>query len=321
MKHISILAIQEATVSSIDSAYQLFNRVNDFLHYQGKPADYTIEVIGLHQQILLNKNLYAIRVNTTIDAVKDTDVIIVPMLCGGFSQAIQNNSAYFNWIREQHKKGAEIVCLCVGSFLLAATGVLDGKKAAVHWAAKNEFMQLFPDVHVQKNAVIVNDSNIYTCGGGFAYLNLLLYVIERHHGKAMSILAAKMFEIDPQRDSQQPFMIFMAPKQHGDADVLAAQQLIEKDPTQSFSIDSICTALHVTRRTFERKFRKYTGDSVAVYIQKVKVEYVKQQLETSQKNINEIIYGVGYNDADAFRRVFKKYTDLAMSDYRKKYSS
>ncbi|MEO5997953.1 MAG: AraC family transcriptional regulator, partial [Chitinophagaceae bacterium] len=115
------------------------------------------------------------------------------------------------------------------------------------------------------------------------------------------------------------FMIFVGQKRHSDKEVLNAQELIENNPAEKFTVDEICSKFDVGRRTFERRFKKCTGNSVSEYVQRVKVEFTKKQLESDTKTVNEIIYEVGYNDIDAFRRVFKKHTDLSPVDYRKKY--
>ncbi len=321
MKHISILALSDAVMSSIDSSYQVLSRVNDFQKYAGKPPFYTVEMIGLQKSSVLNNGLYSIRVNRTIEEVSKTDVIVIPLICGDFSKTFEKNENYIRWILSQYQNGAEIVCLCVGSFLLASTGLLDGRKCAIHWAAKNEFTAMFPAITIIEDTIITDENGIYTCGGGYSYLNLLLYIIEKHLGRDMSILASKMFEIDIERKSQNQFIIFIGQKRHADKDVLAAQEMIEGNPTSNFTVDEICEKITIGRRTFERRFKKCTSNSIAEYIQRVKVEYAKKQLETGRKSINEIIYETGYNDVDAFRRVFKKHTDLSPVDYRKKYSA
>ncbi len=129
-----------------------------------------------------------------------------------------------------------------------------------------------------------------------------------------------MFEIDIERKSQNPFAIFMGQKGHGDEVVLKAQEFIENNPTTSFSVDQVCDKVGVGRRTFERRFKKNTGNSIVEYIQRVKVEFAKQLLEKGAKTVNEIIYETGYKDIDAFRKVFKKFTDLSPIDYRKRYA-
>src|SRR6185312_11283947 len=138
MKHISILPLYDATVTSIDSSHQVLTRVNDFMKYQAKPSFYNVEIVGLERKTSFNHGLYNIHVDKTIDQVKKTDVIILPLLCGDFSESISKNNKYKDWVIEQYYNNAEIVCLCVGSFFLASTGLLKDRKCAVHWAAKNE---------------------------------------------------------------------------------------------------------------------------------------------------------------------------------------
>ena len=315
------MPLYDATVTSIDSSHQLFSRVNDFMQYQRKPKFYEVEIVGVEKEIRLNNGLYVIHADKTIDQIETTDVIVIPLLCGNFTNAIANNAIYKEWIIARYHNNAEIVCLCVGSFFLASTGLLNNKKSAVHWAAKNEFSKMFPDITVIDDSIITDENGIYTCGGGFSYLNLLLYIIEKHLGREISILASKMFEIDIERKSQHPYVIFTGQKQHGEEMVLRTQDFIENNPTASFTVDEICQKFGVARRTFERRFKENTGNSILEYIQRVKVEFVKKQLETGRQTVNEIIYKAGYNDTDAFRKVFKKFTALSPVDYRKKYAA
>jgi transcriptional regulator GlxA family with amidase domain len=321
MKHISIIPLYDATLTSIDSSHQIFSRVNDFMRYQGRPAFYNIEIAGLVKETVSSNGLYTVRADKTIHEVVKTDVIVLPLLCGDFQTAIEINQVYNDWIIDQYSRGCEIVCLCVGSFYLASTGLLDGRNCAIHWAAKQEFQQRFPKVQIVDDTIITDENGIYTCGGGYSYLNLLLYIIEKHLGREMSILASKMFEIDIERKSQNPFMIFIGQKKHGDQNVLTAQDFIENNPTEVFTVDSICEKLGVARRTFERRFKKCTGNSIIEYTQRVKVEFAKKHLEKRLKTVNEIVYEAGYNDIDAFRKLFKRITDLSPIEYRKKYAA
>ncbi|WOK07508.1 helix-turn-helix domain-containing protein [Imperialibacter roseus] len=320
MKHVSILPLYEATVTSIDSSHQILNRVNDFMAYQGRPPFYQVEIVGLEEKTSMGGGIYDIRVDKTIDRVPKTDLIVLPLLCGNFPEAISKNQPYKDWVVAQYHSGAEILCLCVGSFFLASTGLLAGRKCAVHWASTNEFKTLFPEVEVVDDGIISDEKGIYTCGGGYSYLNLLLYILEKHMGKEISILASKMFEIDIERKSQNPFMIFVGQKRHGDEAVLKVQEYIENNPTEVFSVDAMCEKAGIGRRTFERRFKKSTGNSIAEYIQRVKVEFAKKHLEMGRKTVNEIIYETGYNDVEAFRKVFKRFTDLSPIDYKRRFA-
>jgi len=321
MKHISILILKEATLTSIDSTLQLFTRINDFLKYQGRPPYYTIELIGATKSTALNNGSFYIRADKTLEEVTKTNLVILPMICGDFVKAINSNKDFYGWIENQYAAGAEIASLCTGSFVLASTGILNTKKCAVHWAAANDFTIMFPGVTVAGDKIMTDENGIYTSGGGYSYLNLLLYLVEKHLGREFSVLASKMFEIDIERSSQNSFAIFMGQKQHGDSDVLTAQEFIENNYTEKFTVDELSTKCGVGRRTFERKFKKLTGNSFMQYAQRVKVEAAKKQLETGKKTINEIIYEIGYNDINAFREVFKKYTGFTPIEYRNKYKA
>jgi transcriptional regulator GlxA family with amidase domain len=319
MKHISILALKDATMTSIDGSLQLFSRINDFLKYSEKKPFYTIELVGLTDHTYLNEKLYSINVNKKIGEIKKTDLIVIPIICGDFSQTLKSNEGYCDWIKEQYHNGAEIASLCVGSFFLASTGLLNGRTCATHWAAKNDFEIMFPTVNLIEDSIITDENGIYTSGGTYSYLNLLLYIIEKHLGREMSVLASKMFEIDIERKSQNQFLIFMGQKRHNDGEVLKAQEFIENNPDKKFTIDEISSKFGIGRRTFERRFKKSTGNSIIEYTQRVKVETIKKQLELGRKTINEIIFEIGYNDINAFRNVFKKYTGMSPVDYRRKY--
>ncbi|MBO9730269.1 MAG: helix-turn-helix domain-containing protein [Chitinophaga sp.] len=321
MKHISILALNDATMTSIDGSLQLFSRVNDFLKYNGTPPFYTIEVVGPAAHTTLNGGLYTINVDKNINDVKKTDLVVIPIICGDFQKILRSNERCCDWIRKQYQQGAELASLCVGSFFLASTGLLDGRKCATHWAARHEFETMFPAVNLLEDAIITEENGIYTSGGNYSYLNLLLYIIEKHLGREIAVLAAKMFEIDIERKSQHPFLIFMGQKKHDDAEVLKAQEYIEDNPDKRFTIEEISEKFGVGRRTFERRFKKSTGNSLIEYIQRVKVEAIKKQLELGTKTVNEIVFDIGYNDVNAFRKVFRKYTGMSLVNYRKKYQS
>jgi transcriptional regulator GlxA family with amidase domain len=320
MKHISILVLNNATLTSLDGTHQLFTRVNDFLKYYGQQPFYQIDLVGTTGETLLNDGLYTIKATKTIDEKLKTDLIIIPIICGDYSKTIDLNKAFTGWITAQYGNGAEIASLCVGSLFLASTGVLDGKNCAAHWAVRNDFQNMFPLVNVLDETIMTDENGIYTSGGTYSYLNLLLHIVEKHVGREISILASKMFEIDIDRKTQHQFSIFSGQKRHNDTEVLNAQDYIEKHTAEKIAVEELCAKYAVQRRTFERRFKKSTGNSVSEYIQRVKVETVKKQLETGRKTINEIVYEVGYNDLNAFRGVFKKYVGMSPVEYRKKYA-
>ncbi|MEX2639348.1 MAG: helix-turn-helix domain-containing protein, partial [Balneolales bacterium] len=224
------------------------------------------------------------------------------------------------WIIRQYKQGAEVASLCVGAYLLAATGLLKGKKCSTHWAHAAAFRNLYPDVDLVDDRIMTAVDGIYTSGGAYSYLNLLLYLIEKNTNREVAVLASKMFMIDIDRDSQSPFIIFEGQKDHGDELVREAQQIIENSYNQKIAVADLASRVTLSRRTFERRFKTSTANTVYEYIQRVKVEAAKKQLEMGRKTVSEVMYDVGYSDTKSFRDLFKRVTGMSPVDYRIKFN-
>lgn len=321
MKHISVLAPLHATMSSVDVPHQIFLRINDFFRYQGKPPYFEVELVGLTREVPVYGGSYTIHADKTIDEVKVTDLIIIPILCGPAPELLNGNEAFVPWIQQQYRQGAEVASLCVGAYLLAPTGLLNGKQCSIHWHAVSEFKHMYPEVHVVNDSIITDEQGVYTGGGGFSYMNLILYLIEKYTNREMCVLASKMFQIEIDRKSQAPFVIFMGQKEHGDELIKKAQEFIEKNYQDRITTEQLTTVLFTDKRNLERRFKKATSNTVGEYIQRVRVEAVKKGLETSDKTVQELMHEAGYSDSKAFRSLFKKITGLTPLAYRSKWQS
>jgi transcriptional regulator GlxA family with amidase domain len=320
MKHISILVPKGAILGSLEGSRQLLTQVNSFLASKGAGSIFKVELVGLTHETKLCGGAFTANVERLIKDVKKTDLIIIPAIDGDFQQAIEDNKEFIPWIIQQHNKGAEVASLCVGAFLLAATGLVDGKKCATHWLAENAFRKMFPEVILVTEKVITDEQGIYTSGGAFSYTNLILYLIEKYAGRELAVLSAKVFALNIERQDQLSFVIFQGQKDHDDDSVKMAQEFIEKNFQDKITIDQLSSMLALSRRNLERRFKKATSNSVVEYMQRVKVEAAKMSLESSRENVNEVMYKVGYTDSKAFRTTFKKITGLSPIEYRNKYN-
>jgi transcriptional regulator GlxA family with amidase domain len=320
MKNITILVPEQAILNSIEGPRLLFTEVNDYLKRMGKPAKFKVQLAGLKHNTPVYDGMYTVYTNVLIQDVAKTDLIIIPAFDGNLKNALKANEAFIPWIIKQYKAGAEVASVCLGAFLLAATGLIKGRQCATHWGAVNEFRKMFPDVYLVEDKIITDDQGIYSSGGAFSYLNLILYLIEKHAGREVAVLSAKAFQIDIDRRSQSPFIIFHGQKDHEDDQVKKVQEFIESNPHEKLSVDQLATMFALGRRNLERRFKKATANTVIEYIQRVKIEAAKKSFETSRDNINEVMYSVGYADTKAFRMVFKKFTGLSPIDYRNKYN-
>ena len=319
MKHVSILVTQGAILGNIEGPRQVFAEVNNFLNSNGKSPHFKIDLVGLKKNSQLNSGLYSIA-TTPLKDVKKTDLVIIPAMYGDLNKAIEQNKEFIPWIIEQYKQGAEIASLCLGAFLLASTGLLEGRKCATHWLAANVFRQMFPEINLVEDKIITDEQGIYSSGGAYSSLNLILYLVEKYSGREAAVFCAKAFQIDIQRDSQSPFMIFTGQKEHNDDSIKKAQEYIESNFQEKVTIDQLASMLALSRRNLERRFKKATSNTVTEYIQRVKIEAAKLSLESSRENVNEVMYNVGYQDPKSFRVTFKRITGLSPIQYRKKYN-
>lgn len=319
--HISIILPRQGVIEAISPPYRLFRSANDFLAMQGHPPFFKVEFVGLSESAEAQDGEYSIKVHQTIDKIISTDLIIIPALYGDIQAAVKLNQPYLEWLVAMHHQGAQIASLCTGAFLLAATGLADGKECSTHWAYYDLFQSMYPEVQVVDGRIISDSKGIYSSGGANSLWNLLLYLLEKYTSRDIAITAAKFFAIDMDRNDQGMFTIFQGQKNHRDEGILKAQKIIETKFHQKLSVDELASYIAVNRRTFERRFKNATNNTVVQYIQRVRVEAAKRQLEASRKNISEVMYEVGYNDTKAFREVFKKYAGITPIDYRNKYAS
>ena len=215
--------------------------------------------------------------------------------------------------------GAEVASLCIAAFLLAATGLMNGRKCATHWIAANDFRKMFPAVELVDDRIMTEEDGLYSSGGAYSFLNLLAYLIEKHAGREIAVRIAKTFMIDIDRESQSPFIIFNGQKAHEDESIKKAQEYIERNYQDKITVDQLAGMLALGRRNLERRFKKATANTVVEYIQRVKIEAAKKQLESGRKNVNEVMYDTGYSDEKAFRTVFRKITGLSPLAYKNKY--
>ncbi|PRX54257.1 GlxA family transcriptional regulator [Flagellimonas meridianipacifica] len=320
MKHISILIPKgHVSVVNIAGTHQMLTWVNEFRKETGRDPLFQIQLVGLDMEADKNGGLFATRPEISIQNVKKTDLIIIPAIHDDFETVVKRNKDFMPWIVGHYKEGAEIVSLCVSSFFLAATGLLDGKPCSTHWQFANVFKEHFPKAILTDERIVTDSDGIYTSGGAYAFTNLVIYLIEKYADRETAVMAAKGFMIDIERGSQSPFMVFSGQKNHKDDMVLKAQEYIEQNYKDKISVNDLCENMALSRRTFERRFKSATSNTVLEYLQRVKIEAAKKELEKGRKTVNEVMYEVGYNDAKAFRDVFRKITSMSPRQYQVKY--
>jgi transcriptional regulator GlxA family with amidase domain len=322
MQHITIV-VPDGTgnnVSSIIGAYKIFTRANEYWRSASKRTLYKIEVAGISETVEYYDGLCSIRPHISISKIARTNLIIIPSLNHNYQEAVKQNKLMIDWIERQYKDGAEVASICTGAFLLASSGLLDGKSCSTHWSAAENFRTMFPKVTLQMDKLITDEHGIYTNGGAYSFLNLIIYLVEKYYDRQTAIFCAKVFQIEMDRNSQSEFTIFTGQKSHGDEMVKMAQDFIEHHVDEKISFEDLSTQFLVGRRNFDRRFIKATGNTPLEYAQRVKIESAKKSFETTRKSISEVMYEVGYSDLKAFREVFRKITGISPLEYKAKYN-
>ncbi len=321
MKHLTILVPEgENNLSSITGTYEIFNKANLYRKQTAGEPLFNIQLIGSSPLIHFNQGLFTVKPQALISEITHTDLIIIPSLNHNYNLAIEENGDIINWLKVQYKNGAEIASICTGAFLLAAAGLVDGKSCSTHWSVYDNFRIQFPEVHVEMDKLITDSHGIYTNGGAYSFLNLMVYLIEKYYDRATAVYISKVFQIQLDRNTQSEFSIFTGQKLHNDEMIKEAQGYIESHLNEKINIEELSARFNAGRRNFDRRFIKATGNTPTEYTQRVKIEAAKKSFETNRKTVNEVMYDVGYNDEKAFREVFRKITGLSPVEYKNKYA-
>lgn len=321
MKHLTIIVPNgENNLSSIVGAYKIFTRANAYWKGTGKKELFKVELAGISKKVDFYGGLFTVKPHTHISSIKKPNLIIIPSLNHNYHKAVKENKSLIDWVEKRYKEGAEVASICTGAFMLASSGLLDGKSCSTHWAAADGFRSLFPEVNLQPDKLITDENGIYTNGGAYSFLNLMLYLVEKYYDRQTAIYCSKVFQIEMDRQSQSAFTIFTGQKVHGDEMVKKAQAYIEKNLHEKISVEHLSSKFSIGRRNFDRRFIKATGNTPVEYSQRVKIESAKKAFESSRKTVNEVMYEVGYSDVKAFREVFRKITGMSPLEYRGKYN-
>jgi transcriptional regulator GlxA family with amidase domain len=322
--HVSLIALPEASASVLFGMYDLLNA---FPQMQGiipglpEVTPFRIEVVGEKTGDITVAGGTQIHVHSSCRDVTQTDIIVVPALVLR-SWKTGRYPVLVDWLAQRHADGAMLCSACSGVFLIAETGLLDGRQSTIHWSYGPHFQQLFPKVplHPAQTLTIAGDRQQFvSCGASMSWHDLALYLVARHSGEAAAHAVAKFFAVQWHRDGLQPFITFEGRRDHGDAAILEAQGWLAKNFPVADPVEQLVRLSGLAERTFKRRFTKATGIAPMAYVQQLRIEEAKRRLEGSRDTIDEIGWQVGYEDPAFFRRLFKRVTGISPGSYRRQF--
>jgi transcriptional regulator GlxA family with amidase domain len=260
-----------------------------------------------------------IQPDTAITGIRKTDLIFIPTTGLHFDDVLERYSPVVPWLRRWHKRGAAIASVCSGVGLVAATGLLDGKRATTHWALAERFREKYPKVKWMPEVMVTEDRGLYCGGGVHAAMDLSLYLVERFCGHEVAMQSAKAMLIETPRAWQAGFAIVPLKTEHSDETISSAQEWLHKNFNQAFPLDAPARRVGMSLRNFVRRFKQATGDSPLIYLQKLRIAAAKRLLEGNHRTMQEISDAVGYQDVAFFRQLFERHTGVSPSAYRQRF--
>ncbi len=324
--HVSLVAIPDAVISTLTGIYdvlgsfRMLGRVDPSL-----PTDppFTVEIVAARRGSVALASGVPLEACRAAAEIETTDIIIVPsVLIGPGGWMTGRYPELVDWSSRMYERGALLCSACSGVFLLAETGLFDGRNTTIHWGYVDAFAKVFPNVPLQPERVLVvsgDREELITSGASMTWHDLVLYLIVRYVGATAAQAIARSFALQWHHDGLSPFIVFEGRRDHGDAAIAAAQEWLTTHFSIASPVEEMVRRSGLPQRTFKRRFRQATGFAPIDYVQRLRIEDAKRRLERTDVSTDEISWKVGYEDAAFFRRLFKRTTGLTPGAYRRRF--
>jgi len=255
-------------------------------------------------------------------AAADAVIVAAPFVANleGFLASKELLNPLYAALRRQHERGTLLASYCVGSFILAEAGLLDGGVATTHWARATTFARRYPEVDLRVAEILTEQNNILCSAAVTTSFNLALRIVEKFAGRQVAAKTGRMMLIDTNRVSQSSYAVMQEEPQHADALVARAQRVMEKSLRQGFNLGELARHLAVSERTLNRRFKVALGAAPLQYLQALRVDVAKRLLQMGGLTVDVVGERVGYHDLSTFRRLFKRETGLSPRDYQRRFS-
>lgn len=324
-RHVSLVALPDSVVSTLFGIYDVLNAFGP-MGLDARPgarAPFRLEIVGEAVGRLKLASGVPVDVLRSIDTVETSDIVMVPSVLlrpegwrtGRYPRLVE-------WVRAMHERGAVLCSACSGIFLLAETGLFDGKDATVHFGYARAFAATYPAIRIHPERVLMISGlreELVSSGASTTWHDLVLYLIARYAGASAAQDIARLFALQWHQDGLTPYIVFEGRSDHGDAEIQGAQQWVRDHFPVANPVDQMIRRSKLAERTFKRRFTSATGLTPIAYVQRLRIEDAKRRLEQTDATVDEIGWRVGYEDAAFFRRLFKRTTGLAPSAYRKRF--
>jgi transcriptional regulator GlxA family with amidase domain len=322
-RHVSVLATPDATVSTLFGIFDVLTVFERLEPSSAETAPFQVQIVGERAGPLGLASGVTVDVHRAIDTLDASDIVIAPSVVlspGGWQKGRYPH--VIDWIRRMHARGAVLCSACSGIFLLAETGLFDGRDSTVHFGYAGKFAAAYPTVPIHPERVLMISGvreELVSSGASVAWHDLVLHLIARYAGSAAAHDVARLFALDWHHEGLSPYIVFDGRSDHGDADIESAQQWLSTHFSVANPVEQMLKRSKLAERTFKRRFVSATGLPPIAYVQRLRIEDAKKRLERTDAAVDEVSWRVGYEDPAFFRRLFKRTTGLAPAAYRKRF--
>lgn len=258
-----------------------------------------------------------------LDAVDRFDLVFIPSLYYGglrsFTRLLAAQRGLHPWLTRQWEQGAWLAANCTGTFVLADTGLLDGRSATTTWWLERQFRERYPRVDLQLQPVLTEGDRLLCAGASASYLLQAVKVIERFAGTAIAAQSAKTMLIDVSQTQQTPYLPLLADTSHDDALVQRAQHWLQNHLAAPLRMAELAEHLAVSERTLIRRFRQAVDTTPLTYLQHLRIDSARALLSGGDLTVQQIAHLVGYGDTSSFTRLFRERVGLSPSAYRTRF--
>lgn len=276
------------------------------------------EMFAYVARLHLRDGLAVVNLTTaTVDSLPTgaAQIVILPPAFGN-DQYLTPSPPLIEWLQVQAKTGCVMASACAGAFYLGAAGLLQQRRVTTHWGLEATLRERFPDALVDTGEILIRDGQVVTAGGLLSWVDLALELIAGFSSPEVMREVGRHFVVDTGKREQRYYRSFTPPLNHGDTPIEQAQVLIERTFAAPISISELARTVGLTERTFLRRFERATGHTPLAYVQHLRIQSAQRSLENTAAAIEQIAYAVGYENANAFRKLFKRHTGLSPSQYR-----
>lgn len=324
--HVSLVALPHAVISTLSGIYDVLNAFSMMETLRAKVggrAPFDVEIVGESTGPLELASRVPIQVQRAVDEIETTDLVIVPSVllpAGGWVKG--RHPRLVEWLHAMYERGAVLCSACSGIFLIAETGLFDGRDATVHFGYSREFAATYPAVPIHPERVIVvsgSREELVSSGASMAWHDLVLYLIARYAGSTAAQEVARSFALQWHQDGLTPYVVFDGRRDHGDAEIQSAQEWLDGHFSTANPVEGMIQRSRLADRTFKRRFTAAAGLPPIAYVQRLRIEHAKRRLERTDVPVEKVAWQVGYEDPAFFRRVFRRTTGMAPGAYRKRF--